>query len=101
METTLIRIGNSRGIIIPASILKKMKIGEGDKVVLEENGDKGLSLRFVHKGAPRMGVFIGPFKELEKYYDPDNDPWDNEDPVEYVRKLRDESGVEKRVLPDW
>ena len=101
METTLIRIGNSRGIIIPARILKKMKIGEGDKVILEENGEKGFSLRFVHKEVPRTGVFIGVFKELEKYYDPDNDPWNNEDPVEYVRKLRDESGVEKRILPDW
>lgn len=99
METAIIRIGNSRGIIIPSAILKKYGVKEGDKVKLEDKEGEGLSLSFVPGQVPRTGVFIGPFKELEKYYDMD-DPW-GDDPVEYVRKLRDDSGVERRQLPDW
>ena len=99
METAIIRIGNSRGIIIPSAILKKYGVKEGAKVKFEEDEKGGLSLNFLPGKTPRTGVFIEPFKELEKYYDMD-DPW-GDDPAEYVRKLRDDSEVERRQLPDW
>lgn len=36
METTVIRIGNSKGIIIPAAILKRMGAKEGSNVRQED-----------------------------------------------------------------
>jgi antitoxin MazE len=41
MLVNVIKIGNSRGIIIPSSFLKKLN---SDKLVLEEN-ESGLSIR--------------------------------------------------------
>ena len=38
METTIIRIGNSKGIIIPAEILKKLSLTEKSSVNLEIDG---------------------------------------------------------------
>ena len=39
MEANIIKIGNSRGIIIPAEILKKMSLSEGNTVSLTMDGD--------------------------------------------------------------
>lgn len=99
METTIIRIGNSRGIIIPAAILKKLGVKEGAKVKLEESGKDTVTLSFIPEEEPYTGPFTGPFKGLI----PDEDAFGGRDmdPVEYVRKLRDETGVEKKIIPDW
>jgi bifunctional DNA-binding transcriptional regulator/antitoxin component of YhaV-PrlF toxin-antitoxin module len=101
METSIIRIGNSRGIIIPASILKKMGVDEDTKVQLEEKGKGELSLRFVSNEEPFTGPFTGPFKALRDLVD--EDAWGGKemDPAEYVRQLRDDSKAEKRELPEW
>ena len=98
METTIIKIGNSRGIIIPAAVLRKFHIKEGDKVKLEEK-DGTFTLSFTHAEEPYTGPFTGPFKALAAFKDMD-DPW-GEDPVEYVRRLRDDSDAIIRELPDW
>lgn len=98
METAIIRIGNSRGIIIPSAILKKYGVKEGDKVRLEKKEGDTFTLSFVSGEDSYTGPFTGMFKELAKFKDME-DPW-GDDPVEYVRKLRDDSNVEKRELPD-
>lgn len=98
METSIIRIGNSRGIIIPASILKKMNVDKGDKVKLEENGEGKFTLSFIPTEEPFTGPFTGPFKPLAKFKDIE-DPW-GDDPSEYVRQLRDSRGKERRIIPD-
>ena len=100
METTLIRIGNSRGIISPSSILKKLGVKEGARVQVEENGEATLALRFVPEEEPFTGPFTGPFKPLAAFKDME-DPWGGEDPCEYVRRLRDSTGSLKRELPEW
>ena len=46
MNTTIRKIGNSVGIIIPKDILQSQKLAEGDTVVITADGD-GLSLRKV------------------------------------------------------
>lgn len=99
METTVIRIGNSRGIIIPSAILKKLGVKEGTRVKLEENAPGSFILTFPPQEEPYTGPFTGPFKHLI----PDEEGFGGKDmdPVEYVRMLRDETGVEKRQLPDW
>lgn len=40
MEQTIIQIGNSSGISIPAPILKSLKLQKGDKVVLVVDKDR-------------------------------------------------------------
>lgn len=99
METTIIKIGNSRGIIIPASILKKFHVKEGSKVRLDEK-DGVFTLSFVEEEEPYTGPYTGPFKALKDLVD--EDAWGGKDmnPVEYVRQLRDDSKAEKRVI-DW
>ena len=97
METTLIRIGNSRGIIIPSAILKKLGVKEGDKVQLEEKEDGTVSLSFPSVEEPFTGPFTGPFKGFS------NDPtaWGGDmDPLEYARILHD-SRVNTREIPEW
>jgi hypothetical protein len=97
METTLIRIGNSRGIIIPSAILKRLGVKDGAKVKLEEKEDGSVSLSFAAVEEPFTGPFTGPFRGLS------NDPeaWGGEmDPLEYARMLHD-SRVNTREIPDW
>lgn len=39
METNIIKIGNSRGVIIPAEMLRKMGIADKNTVMMEQSGD--------------------------------------------------------------
>ena len=98
MTTKLIRIGNSRGIVIPAKLLKKYGADDNATVSLKEENGR-LYLDFAKEEEPFTGPYTGPFKALAPFKDME-DPW-GEDPCEYVRQLRDESGVEKRQLPEW
>lgn len=99
METSIIRIGNSRGIIIPAPILKKLGVKDNAKVQLEEKEEGVITLRFSPVEEAFTGPFTGPFKALAPYQDME-DPWGGEDAAEYVRKLRDSTGKEKRYIPE-
>lgn len=35
IQTRIVRVGNSKGIIIPSKIIKELALEEGDEVVLE------------------------------------------------------------------
>ena len=98
METAIIRIGNSRGIIIPSAILKRLGVKEGDKVKLEENSSGSFTLSFPPEEEPYTGPFTGPFKALAPLQEME-DPLEGMDAADYVRQLRDETGIEKRELP--
>ena len=101
METTIIRIGNSRGIIIPSALLKKYKLAEGDRVMLEENAEGGFTLSFSQAEEVYAGPFTGPFKALAELVDEDAWGGKDVDPCTYVRQLRDDRGREKKTLPEW
>ena len=63
MDTKIKRIGNSRGVIIPAEILRDFSLSEHD--ALDIRVDKG---RIILTPKPRetafTGPFTGPFAEL-------------------------------------
>lgn len=100
MTTKLINIGNSRGIVIPAKLLKKYNIDDNATVSLEEKGDK-IYLHFLkEEEEPYTGPFTGPFKALKDLVDEDAWGGRDMDPAEYVRQLRDDSKAEKRII-DW
>ena len=101
METTIIRIGNSRGIIIPSAILKRLGVKEGAKVRLEEKEEGSFVLSFPPEEEPYTGPFTGPFKALADIVDEDAWGGRDVDSVEYIRQLRDDTGLEKRELPEW
>ena len=95
MTTKLIRIGNSRGIVIPAKLLKKYGADDSTMVSLEEE-DGRLYLAF-SKEEPFTGPFTGPFK----VFSGDPEAWGGDmDPLEYARILHD-SRVNTREIPDW
>ena len=60
--TTLKKIGTSRGLIIPARILKKHNIKENDCVFYEET-ETGLSVRF---SAPSSGTIFDELHEINR-----------------------------------
>ena len=100
MTTKLINIGNSRGIVIPAKLLKKYKVDDNSSVSLEEENGR-IYLKFSPaEEEPYTGPFTGPFKALKDLVDEDAWGGKDMDPVEYVRQLRDDSKAEKRVI-DW
>jgi len=39
METNIIKIGNSKGVIIPSEFIKSMNLSEKSKVILEQSGE--------------------------------------------------------------
>lgn len=101
METSIIKIGNSRGIIIPSSILKKFHVKEGAKVRLEEK-DGAFTMSFIEEEEePYTGPFTGPFKALKDLVDEDGWGGRDMDPAEYVRQMRDSTGKEGRIIPEW
>ncbi len=100
MTTKLINIGNSRGIVIPAKLLKKYKVDDNASVSLEEENGR-IYLKFSPaEEEPYTGPYTGPFKALKELVDEDAWGGKDMDPVEYVRQLRDDSKAEKRVI-DW
>ncbi len=40
MKTTIRKIGNSAGMILPAVILKKLHLSDGDEIEISENGNQ-------------------------------------------------------------
>ena len=40
MKTHIRKIGNSAGMILPAAILKKLHLSEGDEIEISENGNQ-------------------------------------------------------------
>ena len=100
MTTKLISIGNSRGIVIPAKLLRKYKVEDNASVSLEEENGR-IYIKFSPaEEEPYTGPYTGPFKALKEIVDPDVWGGRDMDPAEYVRQLRDDSDAEKRVI-DW
>jgi len=40
MKTNIRKIGNSSGMILPSTILKKLKLANGDEIEVSENGNQ-------------------------------------------------------------
>lgn len=98
MTTKLIRIGNSRGIVIPTRLLKKYGADDNTSVSLEEENGR-LYLTFTKEEESYTGPFTGPFKDL--IVDEDAYGGKEMDPCEYVRRLRDTSDIkDRRIIPD-
>ena len=92
MTTRLIKIGNSRGILIPSSILKKMSLKEKDELMIQIE-DGRIVLTAI---TPEFtGPFTGPFAELARFA-PDKE--DTRDALEIARELHD-SRVNTREIP--
>jgi antitoxin component of MazEF toxin-antitoxin module len=92
MTTKLIKIGNSRGILIPSSILKKLSLKEKDELMIQiQDGRIVLSV----VTSEFTGPFTGPFAELAQYA-PDEE--DTRDALEIARELHD-SRVNTREIP--
>ncbi|MBO6083405.1 MAG: AbrB/MazE/SpoVT family DNA-binding domain-containing protein [Bacteroidales bacterium] len=92
MTTRLIKIGNSRGILIPSSILKKLSLKEKDELMIQIQ-DGRIVLTVV---TPEFtGPFTGPFAELARFA-PDEE--DTRDALEIARELHD-SRVNTRDIP--
>lgn len=68
MERAVIKIGNSAGIIIPKSLRKKLKIREGEKLLVEEisGRDSILIRKKTRKSFSAFSVSIEFFSWLEK-----------------------------------
>ncbi|MBO4595654.1 MAG: AbrB/MazE/SpoVT family DNA-binding domain-containing protein [Bacteroidales bacterium] len=60
MKTSIIKIGNSKGLIIPSSVLKDLKIDEKDRLELTVEGKRLV----VRKEEEFTGPFTGPFARL-------------------------------------
>ena len=92
MTTKIIPIGNSRGIVLPSSILKKLSLKEKDELMIQIQ-DGRIVLTAV---TPEFtGPFTGPFAELARYA-PDEE--DTRDALEIARELHD-SRVNTRETP--
>lgn len=94
MTTKLIKIGNSRGIVIPSSILKKLGLKEKDGLMIQIQ-DGQLVLTVIKEEF--SGPFTGPFAPLARFA-PDED--DKRDALEIAQELHD-SRVDTREIPQW
>ena len=94
MTTKIIPIGNSRGIVLPSSILKKLSLKEKDELMIRIQ-DGQIVLTAV---TPEItGPFTGPFAELAKFAP---GPEDTRDALEIARELHD-SRVNTRETPTF
>lgn len=82
--TRITRIGNSRGVIIPAEVLRELKLSELDR--LEISTDNGRIILSAASGDDDFtGPFTGPFAELAG----DSELWGGTmSAVEYEDELR-------------
>lgn len=94
MTTKIIPIGNSRGILIPSSILKKLSLKEKDELMIQIQ-DGRIVLTVI---TPEYtGPFTGPFAELARFA-PDEE--DTRDALEIARELHD-NRVNTRDTPTF
>ena len=95
MTTKIIPIGNSRGIVLPSSILKKLSLKEKDELMIRIQ-DGQIVLTAVTPAY--AGPMTGPFAELVT----DAPVWggDGKDAHEVARELHD-SRINTRETPEW
>ena len=95
MITKIIPIGNSRGIVLPSSILKKLSLKEKDELMIRiQNGRIVLTT----VTPAYAGPMTGPFAELVT----DAPVWGGEgkNALEVARELHD-SRINTRETPEW
>lgn len=63
MTATIIRIGNSNGVVIPSKIMKSLDLSERDTLVMKEC-EGGVFLKKVPENTPET-----PFSALDKWND--------------------------------
>ena len=91
----IIKIGNSKGVIIPASILKELALNEKDEVHFSIEDGKMV----IEKIPPFTGPFTGIFATLPRPKDGEADPWGDRDSAEIEEELR--AGGGSREIPEW
>ncbi len=68
MNVKLIRIGNSRGIIIPNHILKKLGLGEGDSLTISSQLDPPqISLATPEVEMDHLGIDREERRDIQKF----------------------------------
>lgn len=93
---SIIKIGNSKGLIIPSSILKELSLEEKDEVMLNiENG-----LLCVKKIEEYKGPFTGIFSDLPRPEPGEPDPWGDKSGAETVEEWRSGRYDRNKEL-DW
>lgn len=95
MTATVIRIGNSNGIVIPSKLLRALSLSERDQIELREcNG--GL---FLKKVGPACATT--PFTALDRWNEENgfSEEFSLESSLEYVDSLR--SGRANKETPEW
>lgn len=95
MTATIVKIGNSNGIIIPAKILKSLQLAERDSLEIRES-DGGLFLKKV--GASNI---VTPFSALDKWNETHGftEGFSVEESLDYVNSLRKRRNDKK--LAEW
>lgn len=91
MTANIIKIGNSKGVIIPATILKQLDLNNGDEISLCIENNRLV----ISKSAEFTGPFTGPFAALKPFCD----AWGDEDAMKIAEELRSGSGC--REIPEW
>ena len=66
MNTTIRKIGNSEGIIIPKDVLEEMQLAAGDNVVLVRDGDAEEFERKMKIARKRMKKYEIALRELAR-----------------------------------
>ena len=71
MTTKLIKIGNSRGIVIPSSILKEMELKEKDNLLIhtEEHRLCSIARKGIYRDTEHCRVIYGTVTETNRIID--------------------------------
>ncbi len=94
-DTTIMKIGNSSGVIIPAAIMKSVSLSVRDKVsIAEENGKIVLS-KISDSGS------VTPFTRFDRLCDEKGygDDRSAEAALDYVAKIK--SDRKNKDIPQW
>ena len=93
-NSTILRIGNSCGVIIPARIMKSLSLSERDVLSVTESDGKII----LQKAADAEKVT--PFSALDQWYrDNGFAGMDTNDALDYVAKIRAERN--NKDIPQW
>ena len=93
--STILKIGNSCGIIIPARILKSLSLGERDEITITETGGV-ITLRKCEQEAVET-----PFSRLDRWCEENGVLADEslEEILGYAEDVR--SGRKNKEIPQW
>lgn len=94
-STTILRIGNSSGVIIPSAIMKSLSLSVRDKVsICEENGK--ITLRKILENKVET-----PFSALDSWCDANGYGTEDfvDDALDYVEKIKVDRN--NKDIPQW